>query len=166
MKPSWKTYAIFPVAWLVVSFVGCLFGAVHDGAGSILPNFLRYGIGVGILVAIVSVFISRTSEKQMAKYSNEWESAGESQALYLVIHELVANSQDQNEAIKIAVDALKTEMEAEECRLPPAAKPKEWISGLNKVRRFLEKDLTRLAEERARASDEFEKMMKGVNRPA
>lgn len=38
-------------AWVGIALVGSIVGAAHDGAGSIWPNFARYGLGGGAIVA-------------------------------------------------------------------------------------------------------------------
>ena len=50
---SVRPYALLLAYWLVASLAGCLFGAVASGARSIIPNFLRYGVGVGAFIAVL-----------------------------------------------------------------------------------------------------------------
>src|SRR5690606_32280207 len=49
-KPNANTYALFPIAWLLVSGAGCLAGTVAE-PGSFARNFMVYGLGAGAIVA-------------------------------------------------------------------------------------------------------------------
>lgn len=61
-----RTYLALLAAWLIVAALGSVAGAVHDGVRSILPNFFRYGLGVGAIIAVIlaiAYFFDRRLEK-------------------------------------------------------------------------------------------------------
>ena len=53
MQAARRIYVKFVLWWMGIALAGCIIGAAHDGARSVVPNFLLYGLGGAAALALI-----------------------------------------------------------------------------------------------------------------
>ena len=76
MRSIRSLYPKLVLLWLGVALAGCIFGAAKDGARSIIPNFIRYGVGVGAVISLLLVVAYAVDHRMLRRRGSEGFPAG------------------------------------------------------------------------------------------